>query len=105
MLFGETPRQVRSIRAAFQEKLGVKFRPYRILGACNPSLAHQALDVDLDIGLLLPCNVIVYEGDTPGTTVVAAIDPIVQLGVTGRSDIGPMAQEVQERLARVFTQL
>lgn len=93
------------IQTAFQEKLGVEFRPYRILGACNPPLAHQALDADLDIGLLLPCNVVVYEGDTPGTTVVAAIDPIVQLGVTGRSDIEPMAQEVRERLARVLEKM
>lgn len=93
------------IRAAFREKLGEDFRPFRILGACNPSLAHEALGADLDIGLLLPCNVVVYEGDTPETTVVAAIDPSAQLGVTGRSDIEPLAQEVRRRLTRVFEQL
>ena len=93
------------IAAALKEKLGVDFRPYRILGACNPPLAHQALGADLDIGLLLPCNVIIYEADEPGKTVVAAIDPVVQLGVTGRRDMEPLAREVRERLARVLAQL
>ena len=93
------------IAAALKEKLGVDFRPYRILGACNPPLAHQALGADLDIGLLLPCNVIIYEADEPGKTVVAAIDPVVQLGVTGQRDMEPLAREVRERLARVLAQL
>ena len=90
------------IAAAFKEKLGVDFRPYRILGACNPPLAHRALDADLDIGLLLPCNLVIYESDEPGHTVVAAVDPAIQLSITGRADIAPLAIEVGERLERVL---
>lgn len=90
------------IRSAFKEKLDVDFRPYRILGACNPSLAHQALTEEEDIGLLLPCNVVVYEGAEPGTSVVSILDPVQQLGVAGRDDLGPMAAEVQSRLRRVL---
>jgi uncharacterized protein (DUF302 family) len=93
------------IRGAFREKLGVDFRPYRILGACNPSLAHRALIEEVDIGLLLPCNVVVYEGDEAGTAVVAALDPVLQLGVAGRDDLGPLADEVRARLERVIDAL
>ena len=93
------------IRGAFKEKLGVDFRPYRILGACNPPLAHQALTEEVDIGLLLPCNVVVYEGDEPGTAVVAALDPVLQLGVAGRDDLGPLADDVRARLKRVVDAL
>lgn len=90
------------VRATFKKKLDVDFRPYIILGACNPPLAHQALSGELDIGLLLPCNVIVYQGDDPGESTVAAIDPVVQLGVTGNDQIGPLAEEVKTRLVRVL---
>jgi len=90
------------VRATFKKKLDVDFRPYVILGACNPPLAHQALSGELDIGLLLPCNVIVYQGDDPGESTVAAIDPVVQLGVTGNDQIGPLAEEVKTRLVRVL---
>jgi len=93
------------IKGAFKEKLGVDFRPYRILGACNPPLAHQALTEEVDIGLLLPCNVVVYEGDEPGTAVVAALDPVLQLGVAGRDDLGPLAEDVKARLKRVIAAL
>ena len=93
------------IAAAFQEKLGIDFRPYLILGACNPPLAHRALDADLDIGLLLPCNLVIYEDDEPGYIVVGAVDPAIQLSVTGRADIAPLAAEVRERLARVLSGL
>lgn len=93
------------IRGAFREKLGVDFRPYRILGACNPSLAHRALTEEVDIGLLLPCNVVVYEGDEAGTAMVAALDPVLQLGVAGRDDLGPLADEVRARLERVIDAL
>jgi len=65
------------IRKAFRDKLDVDFRPYRILGACNPRLAHRALTEELDIGLLLPCNVVVYEGDDPNRSVVVILDPEV----------------------------
>jgi uncharacterized protein (DUF302 family) len=90
------------VRATFKKKLDVDFRPYIILGACNPPLAHQALSWELDIGLLLPCNVIVYQGDDPGESTVSAIDPVVQLGVTGNDEIGPLAEEVKSRLVRVL---
>jgi uncharacterized protein (DUF302 family) len=93
------------VRATLKKKLDVDFRPYVILGACNPPLAHQALQAELPIGLLLPCNVIVHAGDEPGTSVVAVLDPVVQLGVTGRKDITPLAEKVrgllQQALERV----
>lgn len=90
------------VRETLKKKLDVEFRPYRILGACNPPLAHQALSAEIDIGLLLPCNVILYEGEAPGTTVVAALDPVVQLGLTGRDDLEPLAGEVRARMERVL---
>lgn len=90
---------------AFKEKLGVDFRPYRILGACSPPIAHQAVTQEIDIGLLLPCNIIVYEADEPGRSVVAALDPVLQLGVSGRNDLGAMADDVQARLRRVIDAL
>lgn len=90
------------IRAAFAERLGVDFRPYKILGACNPTLAHAALSEETDIGLLLPCNVVVYEGDDPSTSVVAILDPVKQLGVAGRDDLGDLATDVRDRLGRVI---
>jgi uncharacterized protein (DUF302 family) len=90
------------VRATLKKKLDVEFRPYVILGACNPSFAHRALTAETAIGLLLPCNVVVYAGDDPGTSVVAVLDPEVQLGVTGRDDLKPMAADVKERLVRAL---
>jgi uncharacterized protein (DUF302 family) len=90
------------IAAAFKAKLGVDFRPYKILGACNPPLAHQALSEEEDIGLLLPCNVVVYAADEPGRSVVAALDPVQQLGVAGRDDLSDLAANVRERLERAI---
>ncbi len=87
------------VRATLAEKLDVDFRPYVILGACNPPLAHRALTAELPIGLLLPCNVVVHEADSgPGRSVVLALDPVAQLGVSGRKDLEPLALEVRERL-------
>lgn len=88
------------VKETLKNKLDVDFRPYKILGACNPPLAHQALSAETDIGLLLPCNVVVYEGDEDGTTVVAALDAVQQLGVTGRADMEELANDVMERLRR-----
>ena len=90
------------VKSTFKQKLDVDFRPYIILGACNPSLAHQALSAEADIGLLLPCNVIVYQADDPSQTNVSAIDPVVQLGITGNSDIEAVAVEVKSRLQKVI---
>ncbi|HVO34201.1 MAG TPA: DUF302 domain-containing protein, partial [Gemmatimonadales bacterium] len=93
------------VKATLKKKLDADFRPYVILGACNPPFAHRALSSELPIGLLLPCNVVVYAGDAPDTSVVAVLDPVVQLGVTGRNDLEPLAKEVrgllQDALERV----
>ena len=90
------------VRATLKKKLDVDFRPYIILGACNPPIAHQALTAERDIGLLLPCNVIVYASDKPDTTVVSAIDPIEQLKITGNTSIEPFADEVRAKLERAL---
>jgi len=93
------------VKATLKKKLDVDFKPYKILGACNPPLAHKALSAEEDIGLLLPCNVVVYEGKEAGTSVVAVINPQVQLGITGREDIDPVAVEVGTRMKRVLDAL
>lgn len=93
------------VTATFKEKLDVDFKPYRILGACNPTLAHQALTAEEDIGLLLPCNLVVYEGESESTSVVAVLDPVIQLSMTGREDIEPLAREVADRLRRVLERI
>jgi len=90
------------VKATLKQKLDVDFKPYLILGACNPPLAHQALSAEEDIGLLLPCNVVIYEGSAEGTSVVAVINPAVQLAITGRDDIRPLAEEVGTRMRRAL---
>jgi uncharacterized protein (DUF302 family) len=90
------------VKATLKKKLDVDFRPYIILGACNPPLAHQALSAEPDIGLLLPCNVIVYATDDPDRTLVAAIDPVTQLEITGNKQIGPVAEQVRAKIERVL---
>ena len=90
------------VAATMKKKLDVDFRPYVILGACNPPLAHRALTAERDIGLLLPCNIIVFADDTPGHSVVAAMDPVVALGVTGNASLQPVAEEVKSRLVRAL---
>lgn len=90
------------VRATLKKKIDVDFRPYVILGACNPTLAHRALSAESAIGLLLPCNVIVHAGESPDTSVVAVLDPEVQLGVTGRADLKPLAAEVKTKLLRAL---
>ncbi|MGD8322315.1 MAG: DUF302 domain-containing protein [Gemmatimonadota bacterium] len=93
------------VKSTLKEKLDVDFRPYRILGACNPPLAHRALSEERDIGLLLPCNVVVYAGDDEGTAVVSILDPVLQLGVAGRDDLQPLAEDVRSRMARALEAL
>lgn len=90
------------LSGAFRAKLGVDFRQYTILGACNPGLAHQAVSIERDIGLLLPCNIIVYQTDEPGRSVVAALDPVDALSLAGNDAISPMAAEVRGKLVRVL---
>jgi uncharacterized protein (DUF302 family) len=89
------------VKATMKQKLDVDFRKYVILGACNPPLAHRALSAETEIGLLLPCNLIVYERE-PGSSVVAAIDPEVQLGKVARTELAGVASEVRSRLVRVL---
>ena len=91
------------VRATLRAKLDVDFRPYIILGACNPPLAHRALSAERDIGLLLPCNVIVYAGDEAGTSVVAAMDPEAAMALTGNDAIEDLAADVRGRLERALT--
>ena len=86
------------VKATLKKKLDKDFTPYVILGACNPPLAFRALSAEIDIGLLLPCNVNVYVDPASGKTVVAAIDPQVLVEVTGRSDLQPIAEEVRAKL-------
>lgn len=90
------------VRATLKKKLDVDTRPYIILGACNPPFAYKALTAERDIGLLLPCNVIVYEADDPGKSVVAAMDPVEALSLTGNEEVRPIAEEVKARLTRAL---
>ena len=89
------------VKATMKKKLDVDYNNYKILGACNPPLAHQALSADPEIGVLLPCNVIVYEAEE-GKTVVSAIDAAAMFSVVGRVDILPVAEEVNRKLKNVI---
>lgn len=88
------------VKATLKKKLGADFRKYVILGACNPPLARQALETELEIGLLLPCNVIVFEDDEG--SVVSIVDPISMLGIVESSDLESVAKEARARLQRVI---
>jgi uncharacterized protein (DUF302 family) len=89
------------VQATLEQKLGVEdFDRYRILGACNPNLAHQAMSEELPIGVLLPCNVVVYEDE--GQVVVSAVDPEAMLSVVDNEQVQAIADEVRERLVRVL---
>lgn len=90
------------VAATLKKKLDVSFRPYMILGACNPPLAHRALAAERDIGLLLPCNVVVYAADDARTSVVAVMDPIAALELTANPQIRPIAAEARGRLERML---
>lgn len=91
------------VQQTLQEKLGVEFRRYVILGACNPSLAHRAFQAELNIGLLLPCNVAVYE-DEEGS-IVTFMDPAAAMGFVGNDALTPIAAEARARLLRVQDRL
>lgn len=91
------------VKATLKKKLDVDFRPYKILGACNPHLAHRALTADSQIGLLLPCNVVVAQGED--VIDVSLVDPISMLSVVKNSEIEPVAQEARAKLERVAASL
>lgn len=92
------------VQATMRAKLGIETKPYVILGACNPNLAHQALQAEPELGLLLPCNVIVYDnGDE--TTTVSIVDPMQMLGMVENPALQPIAAEADARLHHVLAHL
>lgn len=90
------------VQATFAEKLGEEFRQYRILGACAPALAHEGLNEEIELGALLPCNVVVYENDD-GDIVVSAVDPQRLVGITDNESLDDIATEVDDRFERVLS--
>ncbi|WP_254533352.1 DUF302 domain-containing protein [Natrinema gelatinilyticum] len=92
------------VQATLEEKLGEEFRQYRILGACNPALAHEGLNEEIELGALLPCNVIVYETND-GEVVVSAVDPQQLVGITDNSELDSISEEVADRFERVLENL
>lgn len=92
------------VKATLKKKLGVDFKRYVILGACNPPLAHKALTAEPFIGLLLPCNVVVFETE-PGSSLVSVIDPKKMFSVVGRQDLEPIVTEVTGKLTRVLERI
>ncbi len=93
------------VKATLKQKLDVDFRRYIILGACNPPLAHRALTIEPEIGLMLPCNVIVYEPDDGAGTLVSIINPLVMFSAGLNPDLAPIADEATARLRRVLAAL
>ncbi|TAM78400.1 DUF302 domain-containing protein [bacterium] len=91
------------VAKTLKEKIGVDFRPYVILGACNPQFAHQVLAQEGHVGLLLPCNVVVQR--EANGTVVSAVDALAMLSVVGKPELEPIAREVNARLARVLERI
>ncbi len=92
------------IQSTLKQKLGVDFRRYKILGACNPPFAHEALQEDLVAGLLLPCNVVVYETDDRRAMVIA-VDPTQTVAASGNAKLGTLADKVKEKLVRAIAKL
>ena len=92
------------VQQTLKKKLDVNFRRYRILGVCNPPFAHKALQHSLDVGMLMPCNVIVYETDE-GRTRVSAVDPMQTMAAQGDDEMRPLAEAVQKKLQRVIDSL
>lgn len=92
------------VKETFKKKLDVDFRKYRILGACNPKMAHQAISAESKIGTMLPCNVIVQEvGD--GKTEVSAVDPVASMTAVKNDELGSIAQQVRSKLQTVMERL
>jgi uncharacterized protein (DUF302 family) len=93
------------VQATLQDKLGVDVGVYRILGACNPGLAHRGLRADPDLGALLPCNVVLRAGSGPGRTEVVAADPLAMLSVSGAPGLDDVAAEARDALERALDRL
>ena len=93
-----------NIQGKIKEKLGVDFKKYRILGACNPPSAYKALQVEDKIGTMLPCNVVVIEKEN-GTTEIAAINPVASMMAIENPKLAPLAQEITDKLKRVISLL
>lgn len=93
-----------NVQQKFKEKLGKDFRDYVILGACNPALAWEAFGKEINIGTLLPCNVVVYRDDDNNTAVMV-MDPVAALGVTGNDELTEIAVQVRTRMTRVLAAL
>lgn len=93
------------VKATLKQKLDVNFRRYIILGACNPPLAYRAFSTELEVGLLLPCNVIVYEDETGQGSVVSIIDPIMMLGIGINPSLSSVGEDAGARLRRVLSAL
>lgn len=91
------------VKDTLKKKLDVDFRRYVILGACNPPLAHRALSTELEIGLLLPCNVIVYEDELGEGSTISIINPIMMLGIGIDPDLQDVAEDANDRLRRVLS--
>ncbi len=91
------------VQATLKEKIGEDMEPYVILGACNPELAHRALEIDREIGALLPCNVVVREQD--GGSTVLILDPQIMVNLPGRDELRPVADEASRRMDAVLTSL
>ena len=91
------------VKETLKNKIDVDFKKYTILGACNPPLAHKALQTEEEIGLLLPCNVIVY--DKEGKSAVSVFDPSLMTKVVENENLNPIAEEVKEKLQRVFNNI
>lgn len=92
------------IQQTLKSKIDVDFRPYTILGACNPTLAHEALQLEDKVGLMLPCNVIVQQSDS-GEVEVAAIDPVASMQAISNPELVKAAEVVREKLARAIDRL
>jgi len=92
------------VKSTLKQKLDVDFRRYKILGACSPPFAYQALQAEVEAGLMLPCNVVVYEGDDR-KAVVLAVDPTKTVAATGNAKLVELAETVRQKLARVLDSL
>jgi len=89
------------VKSTLRTKLNVDFKPYKILGACNPKIAHQALSEEPGIGLLLPCNIVIWDNDD-GTVTLSAIDARQMLSVTGRNDLEALSSQVNQLLTEAI---